>query len=273
MAKTWLITGASRGFGREWTVAALERGDNVAATVRDASSIGDLASKYPDQLLPVTLDVRDRAAVFGAVQAAHEHFGRLDVVVNNAGYGHFGYVEETTESEAREQFEANFFGLLWVTQAALPLLRAQGSGHLLQVSSVSGLGGAPSLGLYSASKFAVEGLCESLAAEVAPFGIKVTIIEPGGYATDWAGSSAVRSEPLEAYQPLRDQMAQVQASAQMPAFPGPEATTQAVFAVVDHEEPPLRLLLSSMALGIAVSGHEQRIAQWQTWADVSRSAD
>src|SRR5262245_12275355 len=138
-SKTWFITGTSRGFGREWTIAALDRGDRVAATARDVSSLDDLVQKYGDAILPIELDVNDRAADVSAVRRAHEHFGRLDVVVNNAGYGHFGMIEEITEEEARAQIETNLFGALWVTQAALPFLREQGSGHIVQVSSIGGI--------------------------------------------------------------------------------------------------------------------------------------
>ena len=201
--KTWLITGTSRGFGRLWATAALERGDKVAATARDTRSLADLVAKYHDAVLPIALDVTHRDAAHDAVNAAHEHFGRLDVVVNNAGIGLFGAVEETSEAEAREQFDTNFFGSLWVAQAALPLLRAQGGGHILQISSVLGVTTFPYAGLYNATKWAVEGLAQTLASEVAAFGIKTTLIEPGPYGTEWAGS-ARRTAPLPAYDQLRD---------------------------------------------------------------------
>ncbi len=201
--KTWFITGTSRGFGREWTIAALERGDRVAATARDASSLDDLVERFGDAILPIALDVDDRAADFAAVEQAHAHFGRLDVVVNNAGYGHFGLIEEITEAEARAQIETNLFGALWVTQAALPLLREQGSGHVIQVSSIGGITAFPIVGIYHASKWALEGFSQSLAQEVADFGIHVTLVEPAGFSTDWAGDSAKRSEPLEAYADVR----------------------------------------------------------------------
>src|SRR4051794_41276353 len=195
MPKTWFITGASRGLGREWTIAALDRGDSVAATARDTATLDDLVKRFGDRILPLRLDVTDRGADFAAVRRAHEHFGRLDVVVNNAGYGQFGMVEEITEQEARAQFETNLFGVLWVTQAALPFLRAQRSGHILQVSSIGGISAMANIGIYNASKWALEGLSQALAQEVADFGIKVTIIEPGGYATDWHGSSAQHAPP------------------------------------------------------------------------------
>ena len=206
-SKTWFITGTSRGFGREWALAALDRGDSVVATAREASSVDALVAAYGDAVLPIALDVTDRDAVFAAVARAHDHFGRLDVVVNNAGYGQFGMVEELSEAESREQIETNLFGALWVTQAALPYLRAQGSGHFLQVSSIGGISAFPTVGIYHASKWALEGLSQSLAQEVAGFGIKVTLIEPGGYSTDWGGASAKHATALPAYDEVREQAA------------------------------------------------------------------
>ncbi len=175
--RTWFITGTSRGFGREWAIAALDRGDKVAATARDVSSLDDLVAKYGDAILPIQLDVTDRAAGFAAVKQAREHFGRLDIIVNNAGYGQFGMVEEISEQEIRAQLETNLLGALWVTQAALPYLREQGSGHILQVSSIGGISAFTNTGAYHASKWALEGLSQSLAQEVAGFGINVTLIE------------------------------------------------------------------------------------------------
>src|SRR4051794_17977585 len=204
----WFITGASRGFGREWAIAALERGDSVAATARDTATLDDLAGKYGDRLLPIRLDVNDREADVAAVQQAHDRFGRLDVVVNNAGYGQFGLIEEISEAEARAQFETNVFGALWITQAALPFLRAQGSGHIVQVSSIGGISAFPNIGIYNASKWALEAFSQSLAQEVAGFGVKVTLIEPGGYSTDWGGSSAKHAAPLAAYDEFREQAAE-----------------------------------------------------------------
>src|SRR3954453_10445860 len=206
MSKTWFITGTSRGFGREWAIAALERGDTVAATARSTSSLDELVAKYGDAVLPIALDVTDRDAVFAAVAQAHDRFGRIDVVVNNAGYGQFGLVEEISEAEARDQIETNLFGALWVTQAALPYLRGQGSGHILQVSSIGGVTAFPNIGMYNASKWALEGLSQALAQEVAGFGIKVTLIEPGGYATDWHGSSAKHATRNPAYDEARERV-------------------------------------------------------------------
>src|ERR1700736_459462 len=202
--KTWFITGTSRGFGREWTKAALERGDRVAATARDPSTLEDLKTEHGDAVLALTLDVTSRQAAFGAVKRAHEHFGRLDIVVNNAGYGQFGMVEELSEQEAREQIETNLFGALWVTQAALPYLREQGSGHFLQVSSIGGISAFPGIGMYHASKWGLEGISQALAQEVKGFGINVTLIEPGGFSTDWGGASAKHAQTHDAYGELHE---------------------------------------------------------------------
>ena len=271
MSKTWFITGASRGFGREWATAALERGDRVAATARDTATLDDLVQRFGDAVLPLQLDVADREADVAAVQRAHETFGRLDVVVNNAGYGHFGMVEEATEAEARAQFDVNVFGALWVTQAALPLMRAQGGGHVLQVSSIGGITSFPNVGIYNASKWALEGLSQALAAEVAQFGIKVTIIEPAGYSTDWSGSSARHSEPEPAYDAFR---AQVMAGREKAArFAGdPTATGAAVLQLVDAEEPPLRVFFGKAPLGMATKEYESRLATWREWEQVSIAA-
>jgi NAD(P)-dependent dehydrogenase (short-subunit alcohol dehydrogenase family) len=269
--KIWFITGASRGFGREWAIAALERGDSVAATARDLSTLGDLREKYGQRLLPLRLDVTDRDADFAAVRQAHERFGRLDVVVNNAGYGHFGMVEELTEAEARAQLETNLFGVLWVTQAALPFLREQGGGHILQVSSIGGISAFPLVGIYHASKWALEGMSQALAQEVAQFGIKVTLIEPGGFATDWAGSSSSTSEPLPAYADFHKEV-QDQRRKRVGTPGDPTASAAAVLEIVDADEPPLRCFFGSAPLGIAKADYEQRLALWEKWQPVAKLA-
>jgi NAD(P)-dependent dehydrogenase (short-subunit alcohol dehydrogenase family) len=271
MAKTWFITGASRGFGREWTIAALDRGDTVAATARDTSTLDDLAAQYGDRLLPLKLDVTDKDAVAAAVQDAHDRFGRLDVVVNNAGYGQFGMVEELSEADARDQIETNVFGALWVTQAVLPYLRAQGSGHILQVSSIGGISAFPNIGMYHASKWALEGMSQALAQEVADFGIKVTLIEPAGYSTDWSGSSARHSTPNPAYDGVREKAQQLRATRQ--TTPGdPRATREAVLKVVDAENPPLRIFFGESPLATATKDYESRLATWREWQPVSVAA-
>lgn len=269
--RTWFITGASRGFGREWTIAALERGDRVAATARDTSSLDDLVEKYGDALLPLQLDVTDRAADFAAVQQAAGHFGRLDVVVNNAGYGHFGFVEELSEQDFRAQMETNVFGAMWITQAALPFMRAQGRGHILQVSSIGGISAFPLVGAYHASKWALEGFSQALAQEVASFGIHVTLIEPGGFSTDWSGPSSKRSDQLSAYDGVLEQV--MEARGQRNAAPGdPVASAEALMKVVDADEPPLRVFFGSGPLGIAKADYESRLATWEQWQDVAELA-
>ena len=270
--KIWFITGTSRGFGREWTIAALERGDRVAATARDTSTLDDLVVKYGDALLPLALDVTDRDADFAAVQRAHEHFGRLDVIVNNAGYGQFGFVEELSEAEFRDQLETNVFGAMWVTQAALPLLREQRSGHILQVSSIGGITAFAGIGAYHASKWALEGFSQALAQEVAGFGIHVTIVEPGGYATDWAGDSAKRTEPIAAYDDFRAQVDEDRKSRNSAGPGDPTASAAAVLAIVDADQPPLRVFLGAAPLSIAKADYASRIETWEQWDDVSQAA-
>ena len=271
MAKTWFITGASRGFGREWAIAALERGDNVAATARDTATLDDLVAQFGDKLLPLRLDVTDRDAVFAAVANAHGRFGRLDVVVNNAGYGLFGMVEEISEAEARAQFDANFFGALSVTQAALPYLREQRSGHFLQVSSNGGIITGPEVSVYTATKWALEAFSQSLASEVAGFGIKVTLIEPGYYGTDFAGSSQKRAAVNHAYDAFREEV-DAERKANYPAPGNPTATRKAVLQVVDADEPPLRIFFGDGPLALAAEEYESRLATWRAWEPVSIAA-
>lgn len=269
--KTWFITGASRGFGHHWAAAALERGDRVAATARDLSTLDDLVAAHGDAILPLRLDVTDRAADFAAVAEANARFGRLDVVVNNAGYGQFGMVEELSEAELRAQLETNLFGAFWVTQAALPIMRAQGGGHILQVSSIGGISAFADLGAYHASKWALEGFSQALAQEVAGFGIHVTLIEPGGYATDWGGSSARHATPLAAYDDARAARAR-QRSGQKPGAGDPAASASAVLAVVDAENPPLRMFLGDAPLPIAEADYASRLATWREWQPVAAAA-
>jgi NAD(P)-dependent dehydrogenase (short-subunit alcohol dehydrogenase family) len=269
VSKVWFITGTSRGFGRSFAEAALERGDKVAATARDTSSLDDLVAKYQDSVLPLALDVTDRPAVDAAVASAHQAFGRLDVVVNNAGYGLFGMVEELSERQLRDQLETNFFGAVWVTQAVLPILRGQGSGHIVQISTIGGIGAFPSLGGYHASKWALEGLSESLAQEVAGSGIKVTLVEPGGFATDWMGSSAVHTEPNPAYDHIRQGMAARGGGVQLG---DPTAVGPALLRIVDAENPPLRVLFGTPPVEMVKHIYAQRLQTWSEWEQVSHAA-
>jgi NAD(P)-dependent dehydrogenase (short-subunit alcohol dehydrogenase family) len=274
--RTWLITGALRGFGRSFAQAALAAGDRVGATARDTSSLEDLVAEHGDAVLPIELDVTDRGAVFAAVRKVHEHFGRLDVVVNNAGYGVSGAIEELSEEQARRQLEVNLFGALWVTQAALPILREQGSGWIVQVSSIGGLAAFPLTGIYHASKWALEGFSETLRQEVEPFGIKVLMVEPSGFRTDWAGSSMDRAEPIDAYQQI-DQIAQRRAFQQEDnngSQPGnPDLAAQALLDTLSRDDPPFRLLLGNIAYDVAVDRYETRLTEFRAGEQVARAAD
>jgi NAD(P)-dependent dehydrogenase (short-subunit alcohol dehydrogenase family) len=262
MSKVWFITGTSKGFGRIWAEAALERGDRVAATARDPKTLDDLVERFGEAVLPLQLDVTEKAQVDATVARAAEHFGRLDVVVNNAGFGLFGAVEEITEEQARAQMETNFFGALWVTQAALPILRGQGSGHIIQVSSIAGVQAFPTLGLYHASKWALEGFSQSLAAEVEDLGIHVTLVEPTGYPTDWSGPSSVVADPLPVYEPIREAR-RAGRGRWKPA--DPQATAPAILQLVDAEQPPLRVFFGETPLSIIEPEYAKRLDEWHQW--------
>ncbi|MDW4907702.1 SDR family NAD(P)-dependent oxidoreductase [Streptomyces sp. ADMS] len=269
MSKIWFITGSSRGLGHRIAQAALRRGDRVAATARDTRALADLVADHGDAVLPLPLDVTDRAAAFNAVQRAHDHFGRLDVVVNNADYALGGAVEELGEQQLRDQLETAFFGAVWVTQAALPLLRAQGSGHIVQISSLSGVVAHPIMGGYAAAKWALEGLTESLAQEVAPFGVKATLVEPGAFATD-VTSSAVLATPIDVYGPTRqDVLAQLTNS----KAGDPAAAARALLRIVDAEKPPLRVLFGAHAYEFTQHVYAERLKSWSEWAYLSTEAD
>jgi NAD(P)-dependent dehydrogenase (short-subunit alcohol dehydrogenase family) len=270
-AKVWFITGTSKGFGRDWAVAALERGDQVVATARDVSTLDELKDRYGDAVLPLTLDVTERSAAFEAIEAAEKHFGGLDVVINNAGYGHFGFAEEVSEREWRDQIETNLFGAVWVSQAAVPVLRRRGGGRILQVSSIGGISAFAGLSAYHAPKWALEGFSQALAQEVAQFNIKVTIIEPGGFATDWAGPSAIRSAPLDVYDALRHQVAQWREE-RWQAPGDPAATGAVVLKLVDAEDPPLRIFFGKGPLELAENDYAQRLATWREWEPLSIEA-
>jgi len=268
--KTWFITGASRGFGRTWAEAALKRGDRVAVTARKLADVADLKERYGDTVLPLALDVTDSQQAEHAVAQAHAHFGRLDVVVNNAGYSLVGAVEELSIADVHAQFETNVMGTLRVIKAALPFLREQRSGHLLGVSSGVGVVAMPLIGAYCASKWAFEGLHESLAQEVHAFGIKVTLLEPGAYATEFGSPSSLRIAPaLDAYATLREQ---VFARLSTLERGDPKATAEAILQIVDAENPPLRFFVGSTGLPMARAAYDARIATWEQWQDLSNAA-
>lgn len=271
MNKVIFITGASKGFGKLWAEAFLKRGDKVVATARSVEALNDLTIKYGADVLPLQLDVNNRIDVFRVVENAAQHFGRIDVLINNAGYGLFGATEETTEAQARQQMETNFFGSLWVAQAVLPIFRKQKGGHLIQVSSVLGLTTLPMLGLYNASKFAVEGLIETIASEVTHLGIKTTLIEPNGFSTEWSGASAIQtSAAIRDYDPVRESFA---ASTAAPDTWGvPAATVQPVLDLVDNLNPPTRLLLGKIAYHSMDQVYRKRLQEITEWKEVSITA-
>src|SRR3984885_2743911 len=274
--RIWFITGTSRGFGRAFAQAALAAGDCVAATARDTYSLDDIVAEHGDAVLPIQLDVTDRAAAFAAVQQARDHFGRLDVVVNNAGYGVSGAIEELSEAQARRQIEVNLFGALWVTQAALPILREQGSGWIVQVSSIGGLAAFPLTGIYHASKWALEGFSEALREEVEPLGIKVLMVEPSGFRTDWAGSSMDRADPIDAYQEVEaiSDRRSAQREENNGAQPGnPDLAARALLDTLDREDPPFRLLLGNIAYAVAAACYQSRLEEFRAGEQVARSAD
>ncbi|WP_289659445.1 SDR family NAD(P)-dependent oxidoreductase [Flavobacterium panacagri] len=269
MAKTVFITGASRGFGKLWTEALLQKGYNVAATARNISSLDELADKYNGKILPLELDVTDRNSVFKTVERVKEHFGSIDILINNAGYGLFGTLEENTEEEVRQQMETNFFGLVWVTQAVVPIMREQGRGHIIQLSSALGLISFPTLGVYSASKFAVEGLSESLAAEVKGFGIKVTIVEPNEFSTEWGGASAKSSSALPVYENVRTEFFALLSDDLVGI---PEATVPAVLKLIESKNPPLRLFLGKAGFPMVKYAYENRFSEWESWSEIANAA-
>ncbi|GGX68789.1 SDR family NAD(P)-dependent oxidoreductase [Streptomyces minutiscleroticus] len=269
--RVWFITGAGRGLGRAFTEAALAAGDRVVAAARTPAALQPLADEHDDRLLVLPLDVTDRAAVHTAVDTAVRHFGRLDIVVNNAGFLAMGMIEEFDEVLARAQMDTNFFGALWVSQAVLPHLRAQGSGHIVQISSIGALGGFALTGMYSASKFALEGMSEALAAEAAAFGVKLTIVEPGGYWTDLYTTGLRTTRPLDAYAPLRAELEKQFAEASVDSLP--HLAAEALMKLVDSEDPPLRLLLGGLAYDTAFDISRKRMDTWAAWEDVSRAAE
>jgi len=270
VSKVWFITGASRGFGRVWADAALKRGDKVAATARRLESIADLKEKYGENVLTLALDVTNPDEVKTAVTQAHAHFGRLDIVLNNAGYSLVGTIEEASADDVRALYETNIFGTLAVIQAALPLLRQQGGGHILGTSSGLGHVTMPVIGYYCSSKWAFEAIHESLAAEVKDFGIKVTIIEPGAYATEFGSQDSLKfAAGLDIYADFKTHFFGRLKNAEKG---DPNATPEAIFKIVDAENPPLRFNLGSHNLTWVRAAYAERLATWEAWQDVSNAA-
>lgn len=274
MSKIWFITGCSTGFGRNLAQEVLQKGDKVAVTARNPDDVKDIVSQYPATAIAIQLDVTKPEQVKAAVQQAKKHFGTIDVLVNNAGIGYFGAIEESEEEEIRRMFEINFFGLASVTNAVLPIMRAQRSGHIVNISSVGGLVAFPGVGFYNATKFAVTGYSEALAKEVAALGIKVTVVAPSGFRTDWAGRSANNTKIV-----IDDYAATAHANQNtIRGYSGnqpgdPVRAAKAIVKAVESATPPVRLMLGAGAL----KGIRNKIVELQhdidTWEETTVWAD
>jgi NAD(P)-dependent dehydrogenase (short-subunit alcohol dehydrogenase family) len=272
MTKVWLVTGSSRGLGRALAEAVLAAGHRLVVTARDPRQLADLVERYPDRALAVALDVTDRAQAEAAIRAAVDTFGGLDVLVNNAGYANVNSIEDFTEEDFRAQIETNLWGVITMTRAALPVLREQRSGHIIQISSVGGRVTTPGIGPYQTSKWAMEGFSGVLQKEVAPLGIHVTLIEPGGFRTDWAGSSMTVHEIRDDYRPTVAMLAERRGTGTM-ALGDPSKAAQAILRISEVEAPPLRLLLGSDAYALARAADEARIASDEEWKELTLSTD
>jgi NAD(P)-dependent dehydrogenase (short-subunit alcohol dehydrogenase family) len=273
MSKVWFITGSSRGLGRALTEVVLEAGHLVVATARKPEQLADLSNTHGDRVRIIRLDVTSPEAVQKAVVAAKEAFGRIDVVVNNAGYGFIGAFEEMTADEFKSQIDTNFWGVVHVTRAVLPLLREQGFGHIIQITSVGGRLGVPGLSGYNAAKFAVEGLSEALAQEIKPLGLKLTLVEPGGFRTDWAGTSMAFAKPMKAYATVMDAIRGYmgQHNGEQPG--DPRKAAHALLQLVKMDRPPLRLPLGKDAILFLGNNYQANLDELQRWADISGSTD
>lgn len=272
MEKVWFITGSSRGLGRSLTKAVLAKGDQVAATARDINSLKDLVESYPGQIFPVTLNVTDYDQVQIAVKAAIKHFGRIDVLVNNAGFGIVGAAEAFTDEQVRSQLETNLYAPIEITRAVLPFMRKHKSGRILQISSIGGRVGNAGVSIYQAAKFGLSGFSEVLAKEVADLGILVTSVEPGGFRTDWAGDSMTYAEKIEGY-PLVDQRSDFFQSGDFIPMGDPEKAARVMIDLVDHPQPPIHLVLGSEAIGMLKHADASRSEEMEKWMQVSLSTD
>ena len=272
--QVWFITGSSRGFGRALVAAALAAGDRVVATARRPEQLEDFTREYGEQVLPLALDVTDPAAVQAAVSAAVARFGRLDVVVNNAGYANLAPVETGDETDFRTQFETNFWGVYHVSRAVIPPLREQGGGLIVQFSSVGGrVGGSPGIASYQAAKFAVDGFSRVLAVETAPFGVQVMVVEPSGFDTDWAGSSmTIHDIPADYDATIGAMHRRIRASTAGPAG-DPERGAEIIVQAAKRDNPPSHLLLGQTAVDMALDYSRHQLTEASAWEDVSRSAD
>ncbi|MDT7756373.1 MAG: hypothetical protein QOH27_2271 [Mycobacterium sp.] len=273
MSMVWFITGSSRGFGRELTRAALAAGDAVVATARRPEHLADLVDEYGDRVLPLQLDVTDAQAAHAAISDARDHFGRIDVVVNNAGYANVAPIETGDDDDFRAQFETNFWGVYHVSKAAIPVLREQGGGLIIQFSSMGGrVGGSAGIASYQAAKFAIDGFSRVLQAETAPFGIRVLVVEPSGFATDWAGSSMEIADIPERYASTVGARTNFQSNAAVTAG-DPARGARILVQMSRRTDVPYHLPLGVNAVEGSIRQDEHLLAQDRTWAAVGRSAD
>ncbi|QHV99750.1 oxidoreductase [Spirosoma endbachense] len=273
MTKVWFITGSSRGLGRSLTEAVLANGDHVVATARKPEQLAELTQKYPDQIYPVRLDVTDKAQIISAVEQAITRFGRIDVLVNNAGFGIIGAAEAFTDEQVRSQLETNLYAPIEVTRVVLPYMRKQRSGRILQISSVGGRVGNAGLTMYQAAKFGLGGFSEALNKEVAPLGIRVTSVEPGGFRTDWAGESMTYAPSIDDYASTVNQRADYFKSGSFVPMGDPDKAAKAMIDLVEHPEPPVHLVLGSEAASLLTHADAERKAEFEKWMPVSISTD
>ncbi|WP_020013805.1 SDR family NAD(P)-dependent oxidoreductase [Promicromonospora sukumoe] len=274
MQQTWFITGSSRGFGRALALAALAAGDRVAATARRPEQLDDLVAQYGERVLPLRLDVTDADGVRAALAEAKARFGRLDVIVNNAGYANVAPIETGDEADFRTQFETNFWGVYHVSRAAIPLLREQGGGLVIQFSSVGGrVGGSPGIASYQAAKFAIDGFSRVLRAETAPFGVKVLVVEPSGFRTDWAGASMTVHDAPAGYESTVGAMNSRMRQSGAGAAGDPDRAAQILVAVAKRDDVPEHLPLGVNATEMSVAQDRRLLESDQRWSAVSRSAD
>jgi len=273
MKKVWFITGSARGLGRNLTEAVLAAGDNVAATARNPEQLKDLADKYPGQIYPIKLDVTDYPAVHKVVADTVAYFGKIDVLVNNAGFGIIGAAEAFTDEQVRSQLETNLYAPIEITRAVLPYMRKQRSGRILQISSVGGRIGNAGLSMYQAAKFGLSGFTEALSKEVKPLGILVTCVEPGGFRTDWAGDSMSYAPKVEGYEQTVDARVDYISSGKFVPVGDPEKAAKVMVELAEHPEPPMHLVLGSEAAGLLKAADEARKAEFEQWLPVTTSTD
>jgi NAD(P)-dependent dehydrogenase (short-subunit alcohol dehydrogenase family) len=273
MTKIWFITGSSRGLGRSLTAAVLAKGDKVAATARNTDQLQDFVDQYPDQVLAVKLDVTKQDQINAAIENAIGHFGRIDVLVNNAGFGITGATEAFTDEQVRDQLETNLNAPIAITRAVIPYMRKQRSGHILQISSIGGRVGSGGVTIYQAAKFGLSGFSEGLAQELGPLGIKVIVIEPGGFRTDWAGDSMTYAKSIEGYESTVEKRAAFFQSGEFKPLGDPDKAAKVMIDIVDHPQPPLHLILGSEGIAIVKASEIAKLAELEKWTPISISTD